>query len=149
MVELLLSRKDIDVNFRKKNYAQKSQNEPYVLIKECPTLYFALLNNNYNIINLLLQNPNIDVNAKSIFYNMDSSILEEKSCLQIAAIYPNKIMLIIFLKHPNIDVNSLNEENKKLYDRLHNINEEEEKEEEGGIDNLAFLSNFLRYLKNK
>lgn len=79
----------------------------------------AVAKNNIEIINLLLSNPDIDVNKKAVFffilkilYNFRISIFLEfyflcifKSALHLA-VSDNKIEIVkLLLSHPKIDIN--------------------------------------------
>ena len=79
-------------------------------------LYKAIELNDVKIINLLLSNPNIDVNEKTIkrvsYNEIDGDYIKMKSALHLAVLIKNIEIIKLLMMNENIDVNIKDEQQK-------------------------------------
>ncbi|KAK8841958.1 hypothetical protein M9Y10_026914 [Tritrichomonas musculus] len=98
IVKILLTRKDIDINFY-----WKSKIESYLIDDKKTALHLAVEKSNVEIVKLLLLYQNIDVNCLTLAFKGPDLI--EKTALQIAVENENAEIVKLLLSKPNIDVN--------------------------------------------
>ena len=148
IVRLLLSRHDIDVNFKEKHFEliQRQINSFYTikskkLANEYPILNIAILTENCKIIELLLEQQNLDINAKSLSYDIHSgSILTETPPLHTTVRIINSDVLQLLLSNQRIDKDAVDEKGRTLAEYFNDITDqlkgggEEEEEEENKND---------------
>lgn len=132
IVDLLLETSEIDINAMVKNTEKNTDNN---------SLHVAIEKNNIDIVKLLLSDPKINVNIKSIFENRNNiKILkyEEKTSLDIA-IEKNYIEIAkLLINHKDIQINYVS---KCFFDTYM------KKEENKSPLNLAIEKNRIDILK--
>ena len=102
-----------DYFFLVKQYLMSKKHDINIEINEKMYYYFiltplliALRNDNRNVVDILLKEPNIDVNIKYIKRKWNT--FEENGSSLYLAIHNNNLEIVkLLLKHKNIDVNSL------------------------------------------
>ena len=96
IVELLLQRKDIDINAKSISTIDNNRTE-------MTPLYMAIKNKNIEIVKLLLSHSNINVNKKSTSKNNENQYNETP--LHLAIRENNLAITEMLLNHPSIEVN--------------------------------------------
>ncbi|KAK8893061.1 hypothetical protein M9Y10_030323 [Tritrichomonas musculus] len=92
MAEMILNTYQIDITSK---------------INDKSFLYLSVEKGNYDIVELLLNNPKVDVNEKYIYEDYDIT-KEEKAPIHVAAEKKYNNILKLLLKSPKIDVNAKN-----------------------------------------
>ncbi|KAK8852941.1 hypothetical protein M9Y10_017936 [Tritrichomonas musculus] len=131
MVNLLLSRDDIDVNIPEKTFVllETVVNALYTsksnkLISEKPALAVALEVKNSDIAQLLLEQPEININAKSLQYNPSSDeVVSETPIIHTALSTLNLDVFEILIQNSGLDLEATDEEGNTIV-QLYEKNQE-------------------------
>ena len=104
IVNLLLANQSLNVN-NYHSYLQIKSKDHYILEK-MTALHIAVANNNYEIAEILLNHPKIDVNIKAISREISQTIYisKEKTALHMAAKKFFRSFTKLLLSHPEIDI---------------------------------------------
>ena len=109
IISLLLSNQNIDVNCYHSEYQIKDKD--YFKLDKMTALHIAVENDKYEIAELLIKHPKLDVNIKAFSREMSPTIYlsKEKTALHMAVKKFTTSFTKLLLSHPEININCKDE----------------------------------------